>query len=141
MTLASTVRILGRGQGRARSLTQQEAFDAMALMLTGTAEPEAVGAVLMLMRMKGEVAEEIAGFVQAAQAALYQETGATDPIADLDWSAYAAGRTRGSAWVPPFRESCGRPRPPRFAPWLERHRHGHSRRCRRAGHSGLRKPD
>ncbi len=93
MKLAETVRILARGQGRARSLTQQEAFDAMELMLTGTADPEAIGAVLMLMRMKGEIAEEIAGFVQAAQAAL-----PTDPIADLDWSAYAAGRTRGSAW-------------------------------------------
>ena len=93
MILAETVRILGRGQGRARSLTQQEAYAAMELMLTGTAEPEAIGAVLMLMRMKGEIAEEIAGFVQAAQAAL-----PTDPIADLDWSCYAAGRTRGSAW-------------------------------------------
>ena len=93
MILAETVRILGRGQGRARSLTQQEAYAAMELMLTGTAEPEAIGAVLMLMRMKGEVAEEIAGFVQAAQSAL-----PTDPIADLDWSCYAAGRTRGSAW-------------------------------------------
>ncbi|MDA9207521.1 glycosyl transferase family protein [Octadecabacter sp.] len=93
MILAETVRILGRGQGRARSLTQDEAFNAMQLMLTGTAAPEAIGATLMLMRMKGEIAEEIAGFVQAAQSAL-----PTDPIADLDWSAYAAGRTRGSAW-------------------------------------------
>lgn len=98
MILADTVRILGRGQGRARSLTQDEAFDAMQLMLSGEAAPEAVGAVLMLMRMKGEIAEEIAGFVQAAQSSLSGGVSPTEPIADLDWSCYAAGRTRGSAW-------------------------------------------
>lgn len=92
MSLSDHVRILGRGQGRARSLTQNEAFDAMSMMLKGAA-PEAVGAVLMLMRMKGETADEIAGFAAAAQAAC---PGL--PTADLDWPSYAAGRTRGQPW-------------------------------------------
>lgn len=93
MTLSDHVRTLGRGPGRSRSLTQDEAQDAMGLMLSADAAPEAVGALLMLLRMKGETAEEIAGFAQAARSA----TGAA-PQADLDWPSYAAGRTRGAPW-------------------------------------------
>ncbi|WP_040604279.1 glycosyl transferase family protein [Sagittula stellata] len=92
MSLSEHVRTLGRGPGRSRSLTEAEAFDAMSLMLRG-AEPQAVGACLMLMRMKGETAEEIAGFARAAQEALPPL-----PCTDLDWPSYAAGRTRGLPW-------------------------------------------
>lgn len=90
MILAEYVRILGRGPGRARSLTQAEAQSAMSIMLTGKADQEAVGAILMLLRMKGETAEEIAGFAKAASDALPE----IDYVA-LDWPSYAAGRTRG----------------------------------------------
>lgn len=93
MSLADHVRTLGRGPGRSRSLTQDEAFDAMQLMLQDDATPEAVGALLMLLRMKGETAAEIAGFAAAAQAAL-----PALPHTDLDWPSYAAGRTRGHPW-------------------------------------------
>lgn len=93
MTLASHVATLGRGPGRSRSLTQAEAWDAMALMLSGDAAPEAVGALLMLLRMKGETADEIAGFAGAAQ----DRAPALPPV-DLDWPSYAAGRTRGVPW-------------------------------------------
>lgn len=93
MSLAEHVRTLGRGPGRARSLTQGEAQDAMTSMLSGNAAPQAVGALLMLLRMKGEVAEEIAGFTAAAQAHI-----SLDLSVDLDWPSYAAGRTRGLPW-------------------------------------------
>lgn len=93
MSLADYVRILGRGPGRARSLTQEEAFDAMTLMLQSDAAAHAIGAILMLLRMKGETAEEIAGFAAAAQAVLPDMAHA-----DLDWPCYAAGRTRGAPW-------------------------------------------
>ena len=89
--LATHVRTLGRGPGRSRSLTREEAAEAMALMLRGDAAPEAVGALLMLLRMKGETADEIAGFSAAAQAEMPLLTGV-----DLDWPSYAAGRTRGA---------------------------------------------
>ncbi|MEO0862398.1 MAG: glycosyl transferase family protein [Pseudomonadota bacterium] len=92
MSLAPYVRILGRGPGRARAFTRDEASAAMALMLKG-ADAEAVGAILMLLRMKGETAEEIAGFASAARQALPPL-----PKADLDWPSYAAGRTRGLPW-------------------------------------------
>lgn len=93
MSLSNHVRTLGRGPGRSRSLTQSEAFDAMMLMLRDDVAPEAVGALLMLLRMKGETAEEIAGLAAAAQVAL-----PVLPQADLDWPSYAAGRTRGAPW-------------------------------------------
>ncbi|WP_136439296.1 glycosyl transferase family protein [Pacificoceanicola onchidii] len=93
MSLSGHVRTLGRGPGRARSLTFDEARDAMTQMLSGTADPEAIGALLMLLRMKGEEAPEIAGLSAGAQAAL-----PVMPQADLDWPSYAAGRTRGLPW-------------------------------------------
>ena len=93
MSLADHVRTLGRGPGRARSLTRAEAHDAMVCMLSAEAAPEAIGALLMLLRMKGETAEEIAGFSDAAQAYL-PDIGHVD----LDWPSYAAGRTRGAPW-------------------------------------------
>lgn len=93
MSLAFHVATLGRGPGRSRSLTRAEAADAMAAMLSGEAAPEAIGALLMLLRMKGETADEIAGLAGAAQAAC-----PALPHAALDWPSYAAGRTRGLPW-------------------------------------------
>ena len=92
--LAPYVAILGRGPGRSRSLTMDEAHAALSIVLSGEAEPEAVGALLMLMRMKGETAEEIAGFVRAARSVI----PLIDVKPDLDWPSYAAGRTRGHPW-------------------------------------------
>ncbi|MFQ1700387.1 glycosyl transferase family protein [Loktanella agnita] len=91
--LAPYVRILGRGANLSRSLTGDEAQDAMEITLRGDAAPEATGAMLMLMRMKGETADEIAGFVRAARA-----TAAAQGHVALDWPSYAAGRTRGLPW-------------------------------------------
>ncbi|MBF9060780.1 glycosyl transferase family protein [Rhodobacterales bacterium HKCCSP123] len=93
MSLAAHVATLGRGPGRSRSLTREEAAEAMAAMLSGEAAPEAVGALLMLLRMKGETAAEIAGLAGAAQAAC-----PALPHAALDWPSYAAGRSRGLPW-------------------------------------------
>ena len=95
MTLAPYVQILGRGPGRARPLTEGEAEAAMTLILQGRAAPEAVGALLMLMRMQGETAAEIAGFVRAARDSLPVWNAAAP---GLDWPSYAAGRTRGLPW-------------------------------------------
>ena len=56
---------MGRGPSKGRNLTQDEAADAMLQILDGSADPHAVGALLMLMRYRGETPAEIAGFVQA----------------------------------------------------------------------------
>ncbi len=92
MSLAPFVRIVARGKGRARALTQDEAQEAMRLILENQAAPEAVGALLMVLRLRGEEPREIAGFT----AALRQHTQNGLPKTDLDWPVYAAGRTRGA---------------------------------------------
>jgi len=92
MSVTEAVRILGRGPGRSRSLTLDEAEAAMSEVLRGESAPEALGAMLMLLRMKGETAEEIAGLVRAVRASLAPwQVGA-----DVDWPSYAAGRSRGA---------------------------------------------
>jgi anthranilate phosphoribosyltransferase len=93
MSLRHAVATLGRGPGRSRSLSVEEAEAAMAEIMDGEAAPEAVGALLMLLRMKGESAPEIAGFARAARVRM----PALAPVA-LDWPSYAAGRTRGLPW-------------------------------------------
>ncbi|MBO9451294.1 glycosyl transferase family protein [Tropicibacter sp. R16_0] len=93
MSLATHIRTLGRGPGRSRSLSREEARDAMEIILSKKAAPEAVGALLMLMRYRGETAPEIAGFTDALRVGVQDWTGL--PVA-LDWPSYAAGRTRGA---------------------------------------------
>ncbi|MBM9595819.1 glycosyl transferase family protein [Roseitranquillus sediminis] len=95
MSLAPFVRIVGRGPGRSRSLTRDEAREAMRLILAGEVAPEAVGALLMLMRFRGESAGEVAGFVEALRETLPAWPGIAPA---LDWPSYAAGRTRGVPW-------------------------------------------
>ncbi|MEM8554434.1 MAG: glycosyl transferase family protein [Pseudomonadota bacterium] len=90
--LAKHVRILGRGPGRSRNLEQHEAREAMTAILDGSADPVAVGALLMLMRYRAENAAEIAGFVEAMRDRIPHWRAL--PVT-LDWPSYASGRSRG----------------------------------------------
>lgn len=92
---ARFVRILGRGKTLTRALTLDEAREAMAMILAGDVLPEQLGAFLMLLRVKEESAEEIAGFAQAARAAFVPPADA--PRVDLDWPSYA-GKARQTPW-------------------------------------------
>jgi anthranilate phosphoribosyltransferase len=93
---SSFVATLGRGPGRSRALTRQEAAEAFGMVLRGQADPHQVGAFLMLLRFRGEDAEEIAGLVEAARE--YAGLPRPDLHVDLDWPSYGAGRTRGAPW-------------------------------------------
>ena len=94
---APYVRTLGRGPGRSRGLTRDEARDALGMVLRGEADPHQVGAFLMLLRYRGEDPDEMAGLVEAARAEA--GLGGTSPaLVDLDWPSYGAGRTRGEPW-------------------------------------------
>lgn len=96
---ASYVATLGRGPGRSRGLTRDEARAAFAMVLQGRADPHQVGAFLMLLRYRGEDRDEITGLVEAARAGMgVTGVGATGLVADLDWPSYGAGRTRGAPW-------------------------------------------
>jgi anthranilate phosphoribosyltransferase len=96
---APYVRTLGRGPGRSRSLTREEAHDALRMVLAGQAEPMQIGAFLMLLRYRGEDPEEITGLVLAAREAIGAgPVPIAQPGVDLDWPSYGAGRTRGAPW-------------------------------------------
>lgn len=92
---ARFVNILGRGKNKTRSLTRDEAREAMDMILAGAVLPEQLGAFLMLMRVKEETGEEIAGFVEALRAAFARPAAA--PAVDLDWPSYA-GKSRQLPW-------------------------------------------
>lgn len=95
MSLAPYIGIVARGPGRARPLTQSEARAAMGHVLDGTCAPEAVGALLMTLRLRGETSDEITGFSGAFRDHLQRWS---DLGVDLDWPSYSAGRTRGLPW-------------------------------------------
>ena len=92
---ARFINILGRGKTLTRSLTIEEAEEAMAMILAGETLPEQLGAFLMLLRVKEESPAEIAGFVRAARATI--QAPAHAPHVDVDWSSYA-GKGRQLPW-------------------------------------------
>lgn len=92
---AKFIQILGKGQRGARDMTQQEAEQALTMILSGQVEPVQLGAFLMLMRVKEETAEELAGFVRAVRNAHARPAGL--PAIDLDWASYA-GKRRQLPW-------------------------------------------
>lgn len=91
---AEIVRILGKGKKGSRPLTQGEAYHAMSMILADEVLPIQLGAFLMLMRVKEETPEELAGFVRAARES-FQITD--NSLVDLDWSSYA-GKRRHLPW-------------------------------------------
>lgn len=93
---AMYVRILGKGRRGSRSLTYEEAFLAMGMILRGECEDVQLGAFLMLLRVKEESGEELAGFAAAARQFI-QPTLPTHLKIDLDWSSYA-GKRRHLPW-------------------------------------------
>lgn len=84
------IQILARGKTKQRALTLDEARESMAMILRGEAEPEQVGAFLMLERLKEETPEELAGFTLGARDNLARASRL--PRVDLDWSSYAGKR-------------------------------------------------
>lgn len=86
---AQYIRALGKGKKGSRSLTREEARAAFGMVLNGQAEAVQVGAFLMLLRVKEESADELAGFVEAVREHI--AAPANIPV-DLDWSSYAGKR-------------------------------------------------
>ncbi len=96
------IRTLGKGKKGSRSLSLDEAELAFQLVLNKEVEDVQLGAFLMLLRVKEESAEEIAGFVKACRNAirtrfnLEQDTLSRLNI-DIDWSSYA-GKRKQHPW-------------------------------------------
>jgi len=90
---AQFVRILGKGKRGARSLTREEAREAMGMLIDEKVEDTQLGAFLMLLRHKEESPEELAGFTEAVRERLH----APALNVDIDWPTYA-GKKRHLPW-------------------------------------------
>ena len=86
---APYVHILGKGKSGSRSLDFEEARQAFGMILRQEVESLQLGAFLMLLRVKEETPEELAGFVSATRSFF-----SSDTHADLDWSSYAGKRNQ-----------------------------------------------
>jgi anthranilate phosphoribosyltransferase len=89
------IRIIGRGQRAGRTLTQQEAYQALSMLINGQATAEQKGAFLMLLRVREETAEELAGFSQAFRE--FSAPTLAEIAVDLDMGCYA-GKRRHLPW-------------------------------------------
>ncbi|MCG8023547.1 MAG: glycosyl transferase family protein [Candidatus Thiodiazotropha endolucinida] len=92
---AKYIQILGKGRNGMRPLTREEAYEAMHMIACYDVEQAQLGAFLMLMRVKEETAEEVAGFTQALRESLPTTDAQIQPA--IDWAAYA-GKKRQLPW-------------------------------------------
>lgn len=92
---AQYIRILGKGKTGSRSLNFDEAYQSFKMILAGEAEEIQLGAFLMLLRVKEETPEELAGFVLASRESMIKPS--EDIHVDLDWSSYA-GKRKHHPW-------------------------------------------
>lgn len=87
MDFSGFTKTIGRGPTLSRTLTRDEARDAMGMILDGNVAPIQLGGFLLVLRQRGETAEELAGFVDALHARLDIPDDAITP--DVDWPSYA----------------------------------------------------
>ncbi len=92
---AQYIQKLGKGKNGMLPLSMQEAYEAMNMIACYDVEPEQIGAFLMLMRVKEETAEEVAGFTKALKESLPFQSD--HPAPAIDWAAYA-GKKRQLPW-------------------------------------------
>ena len=83
---AAVLRTVARGPSLSRPLRMDEAEAAMGMILADEVDPLQLGAFLLLLRFRGETAEELAGFVRAARTHLVNDRAVE---LDLDWPSYA----------------------------------------------------
>ncbi len=95
--LARYIATIGAGVGHTRPLTEEEARDAMGIVLAGEADPIQIGALLVAMQYRGVTANELAGMVSAARRDFVPLNGGA-PAADLDWPAYLSPRNTNPPW-------------------------------------------
>jgi anthranilate phosphoribosyltransferase len=84
------IKILGKGKTGSRALNQQQAYQAMKMVLANQVEDVQLGAFLALLRVKEETAEELAGFTSAAR----EHINAPAIAVDIDWPSYAGKKTQ-----------------------------------------------
>lgn len=83
---AAYLRTVGKGEKLSRPLSQDEAAEAMRMILAGRVEPVQLGAFLIVLRYRKETPAELAGFASAAREHLALR-GRLE--VELDWPSYA----------------------------------------------------
>jgi anthranilate phosphoribosyltransferase len=68
MGIAKYIKEIGRGKEGARSLSREQAADLMGQVLDGAVTDLEIGGFCLAMRIKGETAQEMAGFLDAVHA-------------------------------------------------------------------------
>ena len=79
MGIANYLKDIGRGKDGARALAREQAADLMGQLLDGQLTDLEVGAFCLAMRIKGETAEEMAGFLDATESRLHRLSAAAQP--------------------------------------------------------------
>ncbi|MFZ2737580.1 MAG: DNA-binding protein YbiB [Burkholderiaceae bacterium] len=65
MSISQYIKVIGRGKDGARAISRAQATDLFGQVLDGTVTDLEIGAFCLAMRIKGETAEEMAGFLDA----------------------------------------------------------------------------
>ncbi|MDP2418539.1 MAG: DNA-binding protein YbiB, partial [Hydrogenophaga sp.] len=72
MGISHYIKVIGRGKDGARPLTREQAADLFGQLLDGSVTDLEVGGFCLAMRIKGETAEEMAGFLDATHQRLHR---------------------------------------------------------------------
>ena len=72
MSISKYIKEIGRGKDGARSLTREQAADLFGQVLDGSVTDLEIGGFCLAMRIKGETAQEMAGFLDATHARLHK---------------------------------------------------------------------
>lgn len=91
MQLISFIKEIGRGKNAARDLARDDARLLFSAILSDDIPPLQLGAILIALRIKGESLDELAGFLEACEAA-YPHLGAPSGTVPLVIPAYNGAR-------------------------------------------------
>lgn len=80
MGIGKYIKEIGRGKDGARALSREQAADLFAQVLDGTVTDLEIGAFCLAMRIKGETAQEMAGFLDATQQRLHLIPAGDQPV-------------------------------------------------------------
>ncbi|MBH1963761.1 MAG: DNA-binding protein YbiB [Comamonadaceae bacterium] len=83
MGISSYLKEIGRGAQGARPLSREQAKDLFGQVLDGQCSDLEVGAFCIAMRIKGETAEEMAGFLEAVDARIHKIPPSESPVVVL----------------------------------------------------------
>jgi anthranilate phosphoribosyltransferase len=77
------IKEIGRGTEGARALTREQAADLFGQVLDGTVTDLEIGAFCIAMRIKGETAQEMAGFLDATAQRMVRVPGGGSPVVSI----------------------------------------------------------